>query len=63
MGEEAEDAKGRLKEAGGALTGDDKLKNEGKVDQASARVKQTSANAVDRVRDALHRDRAPRPQR
>jgi uncharacterized protein YjbJ (UPF0337 family) len=55
--------KGQVKEVVGDFTGNRRLKNEGKVDQASARVKQTSANAVDRVRDALHRDRAPRPQR
>jgi uncharacterized protein YjbJ (UPF0337 family) len=55
--------KGRVKEVVGDVTGDRRLKREGKVDQASARVKQTSANAVDKVRDALHRDRAPRPER
>ncbi|MGI8728347.1 MAG: CsbD family protein, partial [Solirubrobacterales bacterium] len=30
-----EDAKGKVKEATGNATGDDDLKNEGKVDQAS----------------------------
>jgi uncharacterized protein YjbJ (UPF0337 family) len=55
--------KGQVKERVGDVTGNRRLKREGKADQASARVKQTSAHAVDRVRDALHRDRAPRPQR
>jgi len=41
--------KGRVKEAGGALTGDKRLKNEGRADQAKASVK----NAVDKVTDAL----------
>jgi uncharacterized protein YjbJ (UPF0337 family) len=53
MGEKAEDAKGRIKEAGGALTGDDSLKNEGKVDQASASVKDKVGDAADKVKDAL----------
>ncbi len=47
-----DDAKGRLKEAAGNVTGDKDLKNEGKVDQASGKVKQ----GVDKVRDALHKD-------
>jgi uncharacterized protein YjbJ (UPF0337 family) len=53
MGEKAEDAKGRVKEAGGALTGDDSLKNEGKVDQASASVKEKVGDAADKVKDAI----------
>ena len=47
-----DDAKGRLKEAAGNVTGDKDLKNEGKVDQASGKVKE----GVDKVRDALHKD-------
>jgi uncharacterized protein YjbJ (UPF0337 family) len=53
MGENAEDLKGRMKEAGGALTGDDSLKNEGKVDQASASVKDKVGDAADKVKDAI----------
>jgi uncharacterized protein YjbJ (UPF0337 family) len=44
-------AKGRIKEAAGVLTGDKKLKNEGKVDQAAGSVK----NAVDKVSDKAKR--------
>jgi uncharacterized protein YjbJ (UPF0337 family) len=47
--------KGQVKEVVGDFTGNRRLKNEGKVDQASGRVKQKSNNAVDKVRDALHR--------
>lgn len=47
----ADDAKGRIKEAGGALTGDDDLKNEGKVDQASGTVKDKVGDAADKVKD------------
>ena len=34
-------AKGRAKEAAGALTGDKRLKNEGRVDQAKGSAKKT----------------------
>ncbi len=52
----ADDLKGRAKEAGGALTGDDDLKNEGKVDQAAGTVKDKAGDAVDGIKDALHKD-------
>ena len=46
-------AKGRLEEAAGALTGDEKLKAEGQLDQAAADVKEADEKAVDKVSDAL----------
>jgi uncharacterized protein YjbJ (UPF0337 family) len=52
-----DDAKGRLKEAGGALTGDDSLKNEGKVDQATGKVKDAVGGAADKVKDVVNPDR------
>jgi uncharacterized protein YjbJ (UPF0337 family) len=42
-------AKGRVKEAAGALTGNQRLKDEGRVDQAKGSAK----NAVDKVADTL----------
>ena len=42
--------KGRVKEAIGALTNDKRLKNEGKVDQASGAVKGGIEKVVDKVR-------------
>jgi uncharacterized protein YjbJ (UPF0337 family) len=42
-------AKGRVKEAAGALTGDRRLKNEGRVDQAKGSAKK----AVDRAADTV----------
>lgn len=42
-------AKGRVKEAAGALTGDQGLKNEGHADQAKGSVKK----AVDKVAETL----------
>ncbi len=44
-------AKGRVKEAVGALTDDKKLKAEGKADQAVGKVKQAIEKAVDAVKD------------
>ena len=52
----ADDAKGRLKEATGALTGDDDLKREGKVDQGVGSVKDKVGDVGDKVKDALKKD-------
>lgn len=46
-------AKGRIKEAVGALTGDKKLKTEGKVDQLAGRVKDAVKTVVDKAKDAV----------
>jgi uncharacterized protein YjbJ (UPF0337 family) len=48
-----DELKGRVKEAAGALTGDEELKQEGKADQVVGKVKQTVEKVVDKVRDAL----------
>ena len=40
-------AKGRVKEAAGALTGDQGLKNEGHADQAKGSVKKAVAKVAD----------------
>jgi uncharacterized protein YjbJ (UPF0337 family) len=53
-------AKGRAKEAAGALTADRHLKNEGRAEQAKGSVK----NAVDRVADTLTEGkRSKKPRR
>ena len=58
MGDGAgDDAKGRLKEAGGSLTGDDSLKREGKVDKASGKVKDAVGGVSDKAKDAVNSDR------
>ena len=44
--------KGRIKEAAGALTGNDKLRAEGKADQAVGKVKQVAEKAVEKVKQA-----------
>jgi len=44
--------KGRVKEAAGALTGDEKLKRQGKMDQATGRVKDAADKVIEKVRKA-----------
>lgn len=52
----AQDAKGRVEEAAGALTGDDDLKAKGKAHQAEAAVKDLGEkvkDAASSVKDAI----------
>jgi uncharacterized protein YjbJ (UPF0337 family) len=51
-----DDAKGRVKEAAGDLTGDKDLKREGKVDQAGGKAKEGVEKVTDKVKGALKRD-------
>jgi uncharacterized protein YjbJ (UPF0337 family) len=53
-----EDAKGRIKEAAGAITGDEDLKREGKLDQGSASVKKAIDDVADKIKEAV----APRSE-
>ncbi len=57
MAEKADDAKGRVKEAAGDLTGDKDLKREGKVDRASGKVKGAVGDVSDKVKDTVSRKR------
>lgn len=52
-----EEMRGRAKEAAGALTDDEKLKREGKVDRASASVKDKVSDVADAAKDAVNDDR------
>ena len=61
MGGKLDQVKGRLKEAAGALTDDDRLRREGQLDQVVGKVKGTAERAVDTVKDALTGNRSPRP--
>ena len=45
--------KGRIKEAAGALTGNDKLRAEGKTDQVVGKTKEVVQNAADTVKKAV----------
>jgi uncharacterized protein YjbJ (UPF0337 family) len=58
-----DDIKGRVKEAAGDLTDNDRLEREGKADQAAGKtkefiddVKDKVDDAIDSVKDKLHRD-------
>jgi uncharacterized protein YjbJ (UPF0337 family) len=53
MGEKTDEAKGRVKEAAGDLTGNKDLEREGKMDQAGAKVKEKTGQAVDKTKEAL----------
>ena len=53
MGGKTDVAKGRLKEAAGVLTGNNRLRAEGKVDQAVGKTKQAVQKTVETVRKAL----------
>jgi uncharacterized protein YjbJ (UPF0337 family) len=50
-----DEAKGRVKEAAGAITGDDDLKHEGQGDQAVASVKDATDKVTDKARDLVDR--------
>lgn len=52
-GGKTDELKGRVKEAAGALTGDAKLKREGRLDQTVGKVKQSAEKAIDRVKEAV----------
>jgi len=47
--------KGRIKEAAGALTGNDKLRAKGKADQAVGKAKQAVQKSADVAKKAMKR--------
>ena len=57
MGGKTDVVKGRIKEAAGALTGNDKLRAEGKTDQVVGKAKQVVENATDTVKRAVKKVR------
>jgi uncharacterized protein YjbJ (UPF0337 family) len=52
-GGKTDELKGRVKEAAGALTGDEKLKREGQVDQTVGKIKQKTDKIIDKLKDAV----------
>ena len=58
MGENIDEAKGRAKEAAGALADDEDLKNEGKVDKAVSGIKDKVDDIADKVKDRIGGDDA-----
>ena len=55
MGGKMDQVKGRIKEATGALTDNERLKRKGKVDQAGGKVKEAAEKVVDKVKDAAEK--------
>lgn len=62
MGENLDQAKGRIKQAAGDLTDDQDLKDEGRMDELAGKAKEkleglkdTAAGAVDALKDKLQR--------
>jgi uncharacterized protein YjbJ (UPF0337 family) len=53
MGGKTDEVKGRIKEAAGTLTGNDKLREEGKTDQAVGKAEQAVQKAADTVKEAV----------
>ena len=49
----SDQAKGRVKEAVGDLTGNDELKREGQADQAAGDVKEFVSDVSDKVEDVV----------
>jgi uncharacterized protein YjbJ (UPF0337 family) len=53
MSGKAEEIKGRVKESAGVLSGNQKLKDAGRTDQASGKVKQALTRSVDKVKNVV----------
>ncbi len=51
-----DEAKGRLKEAGGDLTDNKEMKNEGKVDRTAGAVKDKADDAAEKAKDVIGKD-------
>jgi len=49
----AEQAKGKVKEVAGKVTGDTKLENEGKADKAAGKIQNTIGGLKDTVKESL----------
>ena len=52
----ADKAKGSIKEAAGKVTGDEKLKNEGRAGQVAGKVQNVVGGLKDKVRENLDKD-------
>ena len=53
----ADDLKGRVKEAAGDLTDNERLKREGKADQIEGKIKDMVDEARDKIEDAVDKVR------
>jgi uncharacterized protein YjbJ (UPF0337 family) len=55
MGGKMDKSKGRIEEATGVITENDRLKRQGKLDQAVGKVKETSARVAGKVKEKVER--------
>ena len=55
MAGKTDQAKGRVKQAAGVLSGDKRLENEGKADRAAGKIKEKAGEVVDKVKSTLKR--------
>ena len=55
MGGKTDVVKGRIKEAAGALTGNDQLREEGRTDQAVGKAKQAVQKTADTVKKTVRK--------
>jgi uncharacterized protein YjbJ (UPF0337 family) len=53
MGGKMDQIKGRIKEAVGVLADDDRLKNEGQLDQVVGEVKETARRGAEKVKETV----------
>jgi len=53
MGGKIDIVKGRIKEATGALTGNDKLKQDGKTDQVVGKAKETVQKVAENIKEVV----------
>jgi uncharacterized protein YjbJ (UPF0337 family) len=53
MSGKIDEIKGRVKEAVGDLTDNEKLKDSGTADKAAGKIKQAAEHAVNKIRDAV----------
>lgn len=57
MDKDLDQAKGRIKQAAGDLTDNDRLKKEGKADETAGKAKEFLGNAKDKADDMIDRVR------
>lgn len=55
MSGKADEIKGRIKEAAGTLTGNEKLRQEGKAEKVVGKVEQAVENTAKKVKAAVHK--------
>lgn len=55
MSGKGDEIKGRIKEVAGTLTGNEKLRHEGKAQQAVGKVEQAVENTAQKIKNAVHK--------